>query len=709
VKGESDTFGKLRIKATTLLIILVALTFALLPDKLAAQAGAILSLPFARRSFITCGFGCYPGHTGTDYRATSGTQVVAARAGTVTHIDNAWQDDTHPLPGQPPSYGNHIIIDHGSGYVTLYAHLSQNSFQVAVNDSVSRGQYIARSDNTGTSTAAHLHFELRVNGNAVDPYLDAWVSGSPIPMGYRDQNGTVHGPFALDDAKIYGKWLILNGEPGAPVEDDWPDSCYIAGEAPMNTLQVQAFERGRIQYCGKGAATCVAYAKTYLPPVSIGYEGWTSSVTIRNNSLLAGVRLTFFDTAGHVADSRVYHTNLPQRAAWTFDAASLSTAGGEVLNPIDNFIGGGVVSADVDTAVLVRDQNGAELTEYNGLTAADGLGSLGWEKVGTTVYLPMVKHHRYGRTSRIEITNAGVADTYADVQFYDVVGGGPIGPVARYFLVPNASTLLIHPERCTSATSRCSARIVSSSAQPLAVTVREQDDATSNYRATYTAFSSGATQNFVPLLKKNRSGMTTGLAIMNVGTGPNPTTVDVDCYATDGTFYDNCGAPTSLDTNATVVYASLGVDNNFLGSAVVNSTSQPVVTLIYETGNPYQLITDAPLGGTATAYVPELYGNYSLGGRIWDSGISIQNVGTSNANVTVTYYNQDGSRNSAQTQSGLLLYSTWILNRWTGNLPNGFAGSAVITSTQPIAAIVNTLHSGSGTTDTNASYTVPNR
>ena len=64
-------------------------------------------------------------------------------------------------------YGNYVEIDHGRGLVSFYAHLK--SFAVKAGAQVEQGQQIARSDNTGTSTGAHLHFGTHKNGAAVDP------------------------------------------------------------------------------------------------------------------------------------------------------------------------------------------------------------------------------------------------------------------------------------------------------------------------------------------------------------------------------------------------------------------------------------------------------------------------------------------------------------------------------------------------------------
>ncbi|MGY1490245.1 M23 family metallopeptidase [Methylobacillus pratensis] len=94
-------------------------------------------------------------HEGLDFVADSGTPVYASAAGVVTAAE------------QTPDYGRIVKINHGSGLETRYAHASQ--LLVKAGDRVERGQLIARVGSTGRSTGAHLHFEVRLNGAALDP------------------------------------------------------------------------------------------------------------------------------------------------------------------------------------------------------------------------------------------------------------------------------------------------------------------------------------------------------------------------------------------------------------------------------------------------------------------------------------------------------------------------------------------------------------
>ena len=95
------------------------------------------------------------GHSGMDLAVPTGTSVRAALPGTVT------------ISQYSSSYGYYVMIDHGGGLATLYAHNSK--LLVSVGQTVNAGDVVSLSGSTGRSTGPHLHFEVRVNGERTDP------------------------------------------------------------------------------------------------------------------------------------------------------------------------------------------------------------------------------------------------------------------------------------------------------------------------------------------------------------------------------------------------------------------------------------------------------------------------------------------------------------------------------------------------------------
>lgn len=122
------------------------------------------------------------GHGALDISASNAlnrVNIIASRSGTVVYPTSKSQT-SYPNNGylgnrDGGGYGNYVIIDHGGGEYTLYAHLSQNTVTVMAGDTVEQGQVIAKMGNSGNSTGPHLHFEIRIGGNSslfkVDPEL----------------------------------------------------------------------------------------------------------------------------------------------------------------------------------------------------------------------------------------------------------------------------------------------------------------------------------------------------------------------------------------------------------------------------------------------------------------------------------------------------------------------------------------------------------
>jgi murein DD-endopeptidase MepM/ murein hydrolase activator NlpD len=131
---------------------------------LISDADFINPLPIAWRGVVTSEFGYRldpisgdpSNHTGIDFAAARGTDIRAVKGGTVVSVVHGETD-----------YGYFVKISHGGGLETMYAHC--NATLVAVGDEVEQGDIVGKVGSTGKSTGNHLHFEVRINGRAVNP------------------------------------------------------------------------------------------------------------------------------------------------------------------------------------------------------------------------------------------------------------------------------------------------------------------------------------------------------------------------------------------------------------------------------------------------------------------------------------------------------------------------------------------------------------
>lgn len=157
-----------------------------------------------------CGINSYNGHKGTDFRLRGldlmerGVDVLAAAAGKVVRIRDGMRDVHMRLFGRKLAFrrgaGNHVVIDHGGGWRTLYGHLRRGSVSVKTGDTVAAGERIGLVGLSGLTEFPHLHFEVAKEGAVIDPFLGPdnqndcqgpkrtlWTGAALKALGYRDR------------------------------------------------------------------------------------------------------------------------------------------------------------------------------------------------------------------------------------------------------------------------------------------------------------------------------------------------------------------------------------------------------------------------------------------------------------------------------------------------------------------------------------------
>lgn len=649
----------------------------------------------------------YDSHEGYDLGCLMGTTVSAARQGTAQHVGST-----------------DLRIDHGAGYFTYYRHLQS---RIPHNTPVHTGQQIGESGTGGTGP--HLHFEVQLNGNYVDPYGweqgNLWAGGEPFPMGYVDQNNAAHGPFQLNNSKIRNKWISLASQLGSPVANvcelagncppPWPGTPTCSGQAGENTLQlnmVQRFERGYIYYCNNGSAIAryynnpdlnLRYYQAFLPRVlaSENASDWNSYIYVRNlGGAATTASITFYTNDGRVLDSRVYD-GLPGNATWQVDVRAVLL--GQFLSRVDYdpiYSGSAIVASDRDVAVVVVHGKSNRLTAYTGVSSLNA--GTGWGLPASTLYVPTVMWNAWSSQwkSYLHVQNtspdpAAVTVRYCwqnnpDSCFNDT------GPTT---LPAYGSAVYDLQSEIGGGSFWGSARVTAD--RDLAVVVF-QDEPTYG-TADFNAFANGATTTYLPSLMRSWYNWTSSFTVQNLGGAA--TNVQIHYVDENGNVTDRTYPNLAAGSSVVIVQndPAYGVPYEGWHGTATLSAGQPIVAIVnqqlvdFPPGSGYNSVESYSgfVAGGGTLYGPLAAYRGQLGSYYLDSCSDVQNVGGADATISTLngYYRAVGS---PITNAGSSV--------WTGpgrvamfyvprepNVPSGFYGSVKVTCTASAAAGIHNI------------------
>jgi murein DD-endopeptidase MepM/ murein hydrolase activator NlpD len=656
-------------------------------------------------------------HRGVDFsNLVFGEAVLAAADGVVVDLFETLPDfcspngpnETPPRP-QCDAYGNFVLIRHnklhydkvtsqmGRAY-SLYLHLRNNSVNVNENGAVSAGSTIAQRDDTGNSSANHLHFQLIVH-NLSDREL------SNIDSENRTRNPELWLLPLANTARLAGKvtdaagnavsnltiytlqktsgnvTLLTYRDPLKP--DDFLVENFATTDITPGTYCIEARQNGNVYRnfgCNNvfvaGQTTYVGLYPVFLPDIRIG---WTSSITIRNNSTTrsAQVNTTYFYQSGTVYSQRT--DTIAANAEVTF-------------NPPSNLDGSAMVVGSEDLAVLVVH----EKSSPSYVTEA----YLGVDQPTATVHVPIAQKGNSGWNSYLYMQNAGYKPTNLTVEFFPAPGtnNGNYAIIGVNDVQPGATASIYVGNQSVGTRFVGSVRVTNSQNQPIAVASTQVNGSTQMMETSNTQ--GLASTLYAPLIQNNNSGWISGLTLRSVS-GPPGFVVQI--Y--NNTNNSVCFQPTPVpgNPNPQLILPAVPIPPTPTPS-VCPATPWGKFTASYNTAvnvNQLQGSTNATTYAaisttTLKAIVPKVSRTNG-----WDDGFVILNASGSNATVIVNLYNTNGTLHSTPYNTTRAVGNSVVIFGAT-YIPAGFNGSAVITANQPIAVIANSFKPGSG--DTIGSY-----
>jgi hypothetical protein len=448
-------------------------------------------------------------------------------------------------------------------------------------------------------------------------------------------------------------------------------------------------------------------------------SGWWSGEQVQNvGTTTANLVVTAYSQTGGSTFQTT--TSLAAGAAANFSPTSFTgmPAG---------FIGSAIVSSDqpIKAIVNVTNLSSGGFGVPGGKAAAQYQGT---ESTATSLYFPLAKNNRFGKTTAFYIQNAGTAAATVQVTFRMDDGNTynfttPSVPASRMVLVSPADAGVP-----TSNTNRANiGSMQATSGQPLAGTVMEYT--VGEAVATVLQGTRGFTTNdfdnkaYAPVVKNNRFGRFTGIQVQNVSGGSINVTISYK-----GTS-SNCSALTATDTfnglanNASKTFVNLtgqsNFQNNCTGSATISATGD-FVAIVNEAN-----MTGSPTAGITYSAIPDSLATTKVSAPLFkdrrfgfSSGLQIQNVGASTANNVVATFTckGNGGANTPFTaisnprviasQGAYLFFrpASMPAGTFTGGNPFSLQNAncgVTVTSDQPIVAIINETPDTAGALDDN--------
>jgi len=476
----------------------------------------------------------------------------------------------------------------------------------------------------------------------------------------------------------------------------------------MNRTNLKQLTRTAVSLCL--AASTLAFTRQLSAQVTpVQYNTGIQVQNLENSG--ATIALAFYPETGSPINAS--DTLLSLSSKTYFPLSSLGVGSG--------FKGSAVVSSDRNIRAVVN-----QLGSLSGVTYLATTN--GFLQGQTRVNLPLIMCQNNNYNTWFSVQNAGSSNADFYVTYYS--GGAPVATDVALNVIPGAAR--VFDQTPGSTTKHCGSggglppapfvgSAIVTSTQPIAVTVMQLNTVNFKTLLGYNGFTSDSSTVVLPLVMANNSGFFTGIQVQNADTVPvnvtiqyGPDTVAPSFSPASETFTLSPGASKTVlqsgtsPANGSVNNWTIGAAGIYVGSAVITATGRivAIVNQLRTTGTPVATAYEGfdPAQATTQASAPLIMANNSG----YFTGIQVQNADTVPVNVTIQYgpdtvapsfspasetFTLSPGASKTVLQSGTSP-GNGSVNNWTIGAAGVYVGSAVITATGKIVAIVNQLRAG---------------
>ncbi len=513
---------------------------------------------------------------------------------------------------------------------------------------------------TPNSVSSVAQTPITVSGQGFTPATGVLVNGQPVRTAFINAGSLTA---FLPPGLAPGPYAVSVQNPGQP------PSAPLTGAFTVTGLQQGLF----------------------VPVISKGAAGGSTALHVQNISGTGTtVFVLYYDMNGRTEPAWTQTADILSGASAMFDtAANAALPAG--------FDGSAVVqSAQAITAIVNRINLTASTPLIDGevRTATQGGASAGSftafaSGTANQMTVPVTFGGYRGYRTTISIQNTGSQPASYNVALYPTGVTSPVATVPR-LIPPMASARVRLGTDIGVPADFIGTAVISGASGATLVAASETLNETTGVLFSYSGFSGGANVVNTPLLFKNYNGWVSGAQVVNMS--PGTITVNATIYQRDSAVTIGLGGRTLVPNESYTYYlpAISELPDNFVGSGVFTATGpiSVVVQEINETRGAGMAYSGFG-AGTANISVPVIYKDWNA----WDSGIQVQNLGSSDAVVNVTYRLASG-QNVAEAALITAGNSETFYQPANSNLTAGTIGAATVTSNggQPIVAIVNQVN-----------------